>query len=297
MNLGERMRAAELAFLNAPFEEHGWVRAVQQLAWATDSRAAQLCATGGGAMLALNLFSDTLHDPYQHLVNPALYGPQNWRVGVTLAARTIEHELHYAAYRATHCTDYYDDAISDLDLPFGCQSALLLDANGMTGLALLRSRRDGPCTEKTLSAFARVAYQAQRAVRVQLALGDEAAQLMLGTVDERWEATVLLDGYANVTAMSAAAEALFEEPAGLRLHGLQLRLSDPDEDRAMASAMSRLLASDGVTGPVLHQMRFGRSAAAPRGQWQAVVVRIGGGATGLHFDPHLAVTVRPAPAA
>jgi hypothetical protein len=293
VHVSKRLTEAELAFLNAPFNDDGWTVAVQQLAALTGSRVAQLCGTGGSGMLTLNLFSDTLHDPHRHLENPSLYGPENWRVGVTTGARTIQHDLHYAAYRAERPPSYYDDAISDLDVPFGCQSALMMDDNGMVGLALLRSSRDGPCSSETVGIFARVAHQAHRAVRVQAALGEEAAVLLLGDVGQRCEATILLDGFANISAMTPAAEALFVEPGGLELHGLHLRLAVQGEDEAFQQALGRLLISDGVTGPVLHQTVVGQSPASPGGRWRLVATRLPARARSLGFDPHIAITLRP----
>lgn len=289
-----RVREAELAFLNAPFVDKGWLLAVQQLAHVTGSAMAQLCGGGNGASpLAFNVFSDQRHDPHGHLSNPALYGPENWRIGTTRAARTIQFEADYAAYRAHNPTGYYDDAISDLDMPFGCQSALILDRNGMFGLALLRSGRDGPCTPETLAQFASIARQAHRAVRVQMALGEEAAELLIEGVADRTEMTILLDRHASVLAMTELAESLFDHPQGLRLDGLRLGLADPAEDRFLLAACHRLLSSDAVSGPLLHETVIGRSADRPNGRWRAVVVRVGGPVSALGVEPQLAVTLTP----
>lgn len=292
--LNDRLvKEAELAFLNAPFADDGWHQAVRVLAAATGSDIAQLCGSGQGPGLSFNIFSDDRHDPHGHLDNPLLYGAENWRVGVTMQARQIQFERDYAVYRAHHQTGYYDDAISDLDLPFGCQSALLLDSNGMFGLALLRSARNGRTTPEALAAFTSVARQAYRAVRVQMALGEEAATMLLSGLDRCQEATLLLDGHSNVLAMTEAAEALFDHPAGLRLSGLAVTLADPAEARSLAAAGQRLLASDGLSGPILHEVRVGRSADRPQGRWRALLVRIGGPTSILSVEPQLALTLAP----
>jgi hypothetical protein len=288
----QRVRDAELAFLNAPFAPDGWTEALRLLARATDTGVAQLCGGGEGCPLAFNYMSDPRHDPHRHLENPDLYGPGNWRIGVTHRARTVQFERDYAAYRAhNRLSAFYDDAISDLDLPFGCQSALMLDASGMFGLALLRSTREGPCTPETIERFTIVARQAHRAVRMQMALGEESAALLIGDIADRSEMTILLDRHLNVLAMTELAESLFDQTDGLDMVGLRIAVPNPREDRNFLAACGRLLASDGIDGPLLHETRIGRTEEFPNGRWRAVVVRIGGSVNALGVDPQLAVTL------
>lgn len=294
MFVDRAVRAAELAFLNAPFEHDGWERALRCLATATGSAVAQLCGGGAGLALSFNLFSDERHDPHRHLVNPLLYGPENWRINCASGgARSIQDERHYAAYRSANPTTFYDDAVSDLDLPFGCQSPLILEPNGgLVGLALLRSSRDGTCTHDTVATFARIARQAHRGIRMLIALGQERGEQMLAGVASR-EMTLLLDRHGRLIAMTEAAEALFDCPDGLRLDGLNVHLAGAAEDRSLCAAMGRLLASDGVDGPVLHQCQVGASAAQPDGCWQLFVTRIPAGHDLFGVEAQLALTLRP----
>lgn len=290
----KQVREAELAFLNAPFQTDGWHVAIRQLAFATKSEMAQLCGGGADMRLTFNHFSAPCDDPHGHLVNPKMYGPENWRINCRMGgARTIQHEHHYAVYRSANRTDFYDDAVSDLDLPYGCQSPLLLDESGLVGLALLRSSRDGPCSPEVIAAFSRIARQAHRAVRVQLALGEEAASLLISDVSDRTEVTIVLDGQMNVLALTELAEALFDQPQGLRLEGLRLALAEPRDDRLLRSACQRLLASDGIEGPTLHETRIGRSPDYPDGRWRAVIVLLGGPASPLGVEAKLALTLTP----
>lgn len=293
MSVDEQVREAELAFLNAPFRDDGWLHAVQQLAGVTGSATAQLCGIAGGMELPHNILSDAPHDPHGHLHNPLLYGRANWRIGVTNGVLSVQHDIHYAAFRSRHPTAFYDDAVSDLDVPFGCQTALSVSGDDLLGLALLRSRRNGPCDEAVLTAFRRLAWQAQRAMRVQIALGQESAELMLAGPSVTGEATLLLDRFGALAALSQAAERLFDEPSGLRLDGLRPLPASRKEADEFDSALTRLLASDGVSGPILHQFALGRSAAHPRGRWRAVLARLPQAACEIGFAPELALTVTP----
>lgn len=294
MWLERPVRDAELAFLNAPFTEDGWTNAIRRLAEATGSAVGQFCGGGFGPALDFNLFSEDRHDPHGHLVNPDLYGPENWRINCHIGgSRSIQDERHYAAYRSVNRTDFYDDAVSDLDLPFGCQSPLILDSGGMIGLALLRSSRNGPCSAEVLAAFTLVARQAHRAVRVQLALGQEHGEQMLSGLATSREMTILLDRRGRVLAMTQAAESLFDRPGGLVLEGLNVRLDNREEDRALQAATGRLLASDGVTGPILHEAIAGRCEGSPAGCWRLLLTRLPARFDLLGVEAQLAMTLRP----
>lgn len=294
MSVDQRIRDAEIAFLNAPFNNEGWIHALRLMAFATGGEVAQLCGGGPGLSLTFNYFSQDRHDPHGHLVNPAMYGEDNWRINCSMGgARTIQDERHYEEYREGRRTGFYDDAVSDLDLPFGCQTPLMLDRNGLVGLALLRSSRDGRCTPETLAAFARIAYQAHRAVRVQMALGQEGGEQMLAGLAETPEMTVLLDRQGQVVAMTPAAETLFDCPVGLQLDGLAVRLASASEDRAFRAALARLLASDGRDGPILHETVAGRCESHPQGHWRLFLTRLPGGQDLLGFAAQFALTLRP----
>jgi hypothetical protein len=287
------VRDAERAFLNAPFDIQGWHKAIQLVAQATNSFNAQLIGIGGPRAAPFNVISETPADPHGHLTNTHLYGQVNWRVGTTKGAGTLQHEADYAAYRALHDTSDYDDACSDLKGLFGCQMALLIDRTCLIGLTLMRSGSDGPCDSHAIDAFRLIARQAMRATRVQLALGLDAAELMLSGVGTRREATFLLDPFGQLAGLTEAAERLFDHPHGLRLDGMAPRFANADEQHSLDAACRRLFASDGISGPVLHEMRAGRSADRPVGRWRVHVVRLPTSVQGFNFHPALAVTLTP----
>lgn len=288
------LRDAELAILNAPFEDGGWQLAVQAAADATRSNAAHLLGIGGPLLLPLNVFAGDVPGIEPYLGDPRFHGAINWRVGTVTVPMAIQHEAHYADYRRLHDTSAYDDVASDLDIPFGCQSAVLLDSRNMVGLALLRGRRNGPCTTETLQRFAVLRRQLGRAIRVQMALDGEAAETMVGQLGERQCATILLDRQANLCALSATAEPLFEDSGPLRLAGLAVELRNRAENRLFQDALKRLLASDGHRGAIVHQALIGRCESRPAARWRLYAVRLPHRPHGLGFDPHLALTVKAA---
>ena len=286
------LRETRLAVLNAPFEADGWRRAVEMVARSCHASGANLVGFGGPLAPSLNMFVGPDHDrAEQTFARPELWGQCNWRVNSAGGPLSIQHEAHYAAYRGVAETADYDDAVSDLDMQFGCQAPLISDSRSFLGLALFRGRRAGRCSETTLTRFAGLIRDIHRAVRVQLALDGEAAELMIGNLDSLQSAMVLIDRYGCICAMTPAAEHLAEDGGAFRLCGLSFQLRNFPENRRMERAMRRLLAlgAESTASPVF-EMSVGRTASAPEGRWVARLVRLPRREHGLGFDPHLAVT-------
>ena len=286
--VGNAIRQAELALLNAPFEERGWERAVAAMRAATGCHGAHLLGMGGPLLLPLNIVSGLDTRIHNYLGDPHMHSRVNWRVGSTTVPMAIQHDFHYAAYRATVDTSDYDDAASDLDMQFGCQAMVIGDEATFLGIAMMRGRREGPCRAETLANFAALLRPLQRSVRMQLALDGEAAELMLGDMEALHSATVLLDRHGTLAAMSPAAEAAFEEDGPLRLTGLAVRLSEAAADQEFQRALARLLATDGRSSVPLAELTVWRGIRS----WQIIVMRLPEREHGLGFDPHLALTIR-----
>lgn len=288
------LRATELALMNAPFEQDGWRKAIAMVAHATGSESANLVALGGPLLLPLNMFvgreSEMAED---YFGRPELWGSCNWRVNSAGAPMTVQHEAHYAATRSRGGTTAYDDAVADLDMQFGCQSPLISDERNFLGLAILRGRREGPCDDVALQRFGHLIRQVHRAVRVQLALDGEAAELMLGEIATMHCRVVLIDRHGCLAALTPPAEELLEEQGPARLTGLQVRLRHRDEDRRLHRAVARLLSADDPRGPVVHEMRAGRTAEFPHGRWRLSAVRLPRCDRGLGFEAEIALTFHP----
>lgn len=287
------LREAELRILNAPFEERGWERALEAIADATGSHAAQLLGIGGPLLVPLNIFVGAPASFRHYIGDAELHGPCNWRVGSTTVPMAIQHEEHYRAYRLTHQTSDYDDAASEMDIQFGCQSALLLDEHNLVGLAVLRGRRDGPCNDAVLADFTHLRLQMGRAVQMQMALDGEASQLMLGAMDAIQGMTILLDRHGCIAALTPSAERLFNDSGPLRLSGTTIDLRDRAEKRRFDQILGGMFKND-VPGAVA-QCRIGRCAEHPDGLWRMLITRLPErNDHGLGFEPHIALTVKRA---
>jgi hypothetical protein len=293
-----RLREAELALINAPFEEGGWQSAVERAAWACGGSAANLVGLGGPMLLPFNLFTGKhAGDAGRHFANPTLWGSCNWRVGSSGAPMTIQHEDHYRAYRRTHgagLTADYDDIVSDMDMQYGCQAVLMADQEHFLGLAVMRGRMEGRCDGSALFAFSQVIRHAQRAVRVHLALDGEAGELLVSDWADRASPMLVLDRFGGLCAMTPEGEALLDEGGPLSLRGISIAARNRREDRGLQGALARLLRiRDDAVGPHLHQMVVGRSEAHAHGRWRLSLLRLPRRPHGLGFDPHLLICAKP----
>lgn len=287
------VREAELALLNAPFEADGWSRAIERVARAAHCHSANLVALGGPALIPLNLFTgDRADDAARATADPLLWGDCNWRIRADDRIGLIRHDDHYRAARAPGGTERYDDIVSDLDIAHGCQVSLINDSRNFLGLALFRGERLGAADERCLTVFRHLLRPLQRAVRVQLALDGEAAELMLDGPRAMAGEMMLVDSHGCLAAMSRDAEDLFDTDGLMRLAGSAPEFRDPDDQRRFAGGLARLLASDPVDAPVL-DLPVGRRSCCASRRRRATMIRLPVEARRLGFEPHVAVSFRP----
>jgi hypothetical protein len=286
---------AEAAILNAPFEANGWRRAVEAIAEATRSTSAHLLGIGGPKFFSVNIVAGPLAEFGHYLNNAHLHGPCNWRVNTTTIPMAIQHEAHYIDYRRANHTADYDDSIAEIDAPYGCQSALQLHADGMLGLCILRSSRDGPTTDDVYRRFATLRELLARSIEVQVALDGEAADLMLGDLAGSRGATYLLDRHAAVISQTEEGRSLRLGHSLFREGTIRLSLDDPADDRRFQEALAALYAGDRTSSgaPLVRRVTLGRDAAKPCGRWNAILSRLADGGDGLGFAPFVAVTLSP----
>ena len=248
-------------------------------------------------LLPFNLFTGKMAGSAEaHFASPAMWGACNWRVGSSGEPMTVQHDGHYRAYRRQYgraLTADYDDAVSDLDMQYGCQAVLMADQEHFLGLAIMRGRMEGPCDSSALFAFERVIRHAQRAVRVHLALDGEAGELLVGNWSDRTSPMLVLDRFGGLCAMTPAGEQLLGEDGPLSLRGISIAARNRRDDRCFQAALARLLrTSDNSVGPHLHRIIVGQSDLS-RGTWSLSILRLPRRPHGLGFDPHVIVSAKP----
>ncbi|MEQ7873287.1 hypothetical protein ABDK56_04700 [Sphingomonas sp. ASV193] len=256
---------------------------------ALHSRGANLVCLGGD-LPTLNLVSGFDQGEIDDTFGlPELWGAANWRVGSTTRVGDIQHEHHYDQYRTQARTEMYDDAVSDLDMPYGCQTLFLQDGRGFVGLALLRGRRNGRCKAETLAGFSRLAHFVDQGVRAEMALAGEGAHVALGNYDSISPPLLLLNRLGWLVATSPAADLALDEGDAVRARGRRIAFVDERLDRKFWRIAAALLQPGNAARSI--------SLAVASGAMRALhVARIGGDEDALGLHPSLAVRLDYGPA-
>jgi hypothetical protein len=295
MPRSDRLREAELALLNAPFEQDGWARALELVAHASGGAGVNLVGLGGPQALSLNLLTGRDGELVQrYFAEPELWGSCNWRVNCAAMPMTIVHERHYDAYRQGADTTDYDDAVADLDMQFGCQAVLISDPRSFVGAALFRGRREGPCGAETLASFHQLLRPFHRALRLQQALSAGAAELIIGDVGSADSAVLLIDGRGCVAALTARAETLAGSGGPIRISGRRFELSNWRENARMQRVLASLLADpEGDEASWVQELNVGCDAESAQPRWTARAFRLPTRRGGLGFDARVAIAFEP----
>lgn len=242
-------------FLGAAIEPARWLDVLQELAEQTGSDHAQLIGVGPNFSLGFNWVSDMDAAAHALADRAELMAPStNYRVatGVSQSLRTIAWEESYDAIKPRLVDDAYLDLCSDLRIPFGCQTNLIVEPDGLVGFALLRSQRNGATTAETRALFASVCSSAGAAVALQLGLEREGYKLVAGALEAMSIACFVLDRSMAVRGASRAAEDLLANGTLMLVDGY---VASP------SPAVQRLLAK--ATNDVMNGKLAATSVATP----------------------------------
>lgn len=238
------------AFLSAPFEDHGWQKALSYLAEVTGSSRAHLLAVGGADEIQFNCLSDTpsiLWDEHFKQIdggNPST----NWRVALAERPMAIMFEDDYdRARQAMACGDY-DDFVSHYDMMNGCQTTLHRGTDRFFGLATLRTRGDGRTAEEDRQCFATIAPTVMSAIKLQYALEHQANKIAKGTLEGLDAAAFICDGVGLVSAWTRQADEFLYRSRSLAMRGQRLICRRMKDDARLKHALHSI-----AVGPVTHQ--------------------------------------------
>jgi DNA-binding CsgD family transcriptional regulator/PAS domain-containing protein len=190
-----------------------WIEALAGLAAATRCPRGELIGIGDGATVMFNLLPDFPEDGMAEFLEIG-GGSQfvNPRVAAGMRSRPLQtvSEADYEEVRPLLRTEIYLDWAERYEIPFGCQTNLIQEPDRLIGLAVLRSRRDGPTSAEDRRAFAAVSSHVRAAVKTQLLLDGQAGRLLAGALDSLSIAGFVCDEDGQVQACSQPAEALIE---------------------------------------------------------------------------------------
>ncbi len=236
------LRDVELALVNAPFGGN-WSDSLDLFARACGSQGTNLVSLGG-PVPSLNIL--TGYDPAifaESFADPVMWGEANWRVGTSTVPFQIQHDGHYAAYRAERPAGRYDEVVHALGMPFGCQTIFAQDETGFLGLALMRTEADGACTPETLALFDRLCRVTARSIKVEATLAGDGAAIALGDMDAVGKAVILVNRHGWRCAISPEAETILVAGAPLQSARAGVRLANPRDNYRFQQLLAYMLST------------------------------------------------------
>lgn len=264
------------AFHAAALGAGSWLDALAQLAKATGSRAGELIGLGSEHAVPFNWVTDLGPDWVEEFLaidggNPAV----NPFVRAGVRARPLEvlASSDFVTPEERRRGYFLADFARRHDTSYICLSPLIKEHESVIGLAVIRSASEGEINAQQRAVFASLVPHVRTAVRTQMALEHQGAQLIAGALEALSLTAFVCDRAGAVKAMTPTAEALVSEGAALRLKNGQLRAANPADTRRLTDGI------DAAIGAIIRP-------DTPRGN--AIVVR---GTTG---EP-LTLTVVPLP--
>jgi DNA-binding CsgD family transcriptional regulator/PAS domain-containing protein len=237
----DQIRVRAERFQAAAFDG-SWEHALEGLAEATGSRSGQLIGLGAEAAVPFNLATN---------IDPALLAEfaevgggdpnRNPRIRAGFNASELEvlSDRDYIEPEDLTANDLYADYYVRHDIPFIVHTNLVRRPDSLIGLAVLRSKGQGHAEAAQRSAFATLAQAAHQAVRLQLALEGQGAQLIAGAFESLNIAAFVCDASGRVRALSPAAELLTSDQRYLSLSKGRLRARHAQDEAPLASAIAR----------------------------------------------------------
>jgi len=273
----------ELALVNAPFGGD-WTGALDRLAAACGSQGTNLVSLGG-PVPSINILTGYDQASFtESFADPLLWGEANWRVGTASVPFKIQHDGHYAAYRAERPTGRYDEVVRALGMPFGCQTIFAQDETGFLGLALMRTEAQGACTPDTVALFERLCRLTARSIKVEATLAGEGASIALGELDAVGKAVILINRHGWRCAISPEAEAVLMAGWPLQSARERIRLTDPRANYRFQKLLNFMLSAP--PSAIL-------TASLPTQGWRIDMTQLPLPCGELAFEAALAIIVTP----
>lgn len=234
------------SFQTAALGGGSWEEAIRGFARATGSRSMQLTGIGAGSSVLFNIIPDI--DP---AINAAFAAsiPYNPRIPAISRAPVMKviADRDLIAPDEYHRCRFYQEVTRPFDIPYVCMASLERSDDAFIAVAALRSHRDGHITEPQRDIFTKLVPHMRAAIRLQLALERQGAELAAGMMGALSIAAFLCDGYGRIRYSTPAAEHLLRDNPGVRLADGSIGALRPRDDRALTEAIEA--ASHATTRP------------------------------------------------
>lgn len=216
------------AFNAAALEQGSWLEALAGLAAATGSHSGQLISFGSSASAQFNWITEVDPDWLEGLVAAGGTDPsRNPRLAAGLRAPVLRllTDVDVISPEERRRNPIYADFLDNHDLPFICATTLIRTGQQAVGLAVLRSNGQREIEPDQRRIFASIAPHIRSAVRTQMALEGQAAQVLAGAFESLTLPVFICDGLTlnqqRLNAVRAEETASLAAAIQRATHGLQ----------------------------------------------------------------------------
>ncbi|HEY8570916.1 MAG TPA: helix-turn-helix transcriptional regulator [Phenylobacterium sp.] len=216
-----------------------WEHALSGLAEATGAPRAQLIGVGSDAAVPFNWITDL--DPEALLEWLDIDGPDpraNARVRTGLLAREMadtidpefatDEDLRSAVYKL-----YRKYGINQ-----SCQTTLVRQPGFVVGMAVLQGEKEGPVQAPARRAFRTLAGHARAAIALQVAMEEQAPELIAGGFESVNVAAFICDRNGFVRALTPSAEKIVSQQRHLSLARGRLKAATAKDETRLARAIA-----------------------------------------------------------
>lgn len=254
-------------FHAAAIDGKGWYPALEGLAEATGSLVGQLICLGNDAAVHLNIATNTSQELLEAFVQCNGGDPNvNPRVKAGMEAPVLEVRAESDFIRPDEHKrhPHYREFAHPFDIPYICLTTLDRPQDGLIGLAVTRTAKQGHIDSQQRRAFASIAPHVRAAVRTHIALEGHGDALLAGALEAISIPAFICDGAGRVRQLTPAAEAVVSGGArGLQLRAGRLRASLPADAQALNDAIEHAVSKlerRSVTAPRNSTVLVRRSA-------------------------------------
>lgn len=293
----EHWQALAEGFYSAALDEQGWYPALEGLARATGSQTGQLVGFGPDA-LAFNILTNLDPAWQQEAAAADASDPGvNPRVGMGINAPILKTltDADFAfpdEYTRAPRHREFEDFMRRIDRPHICLAVLERQPDRVIGLAVVRSKREGLITAAQHAAFTSLAPHVRAAVRMQISLEGQGANLLAGAMEALSIPAFVCDHAGRVQALTPAAERIAGANCGLKFRQGELHAEHAEDARALNAAIAAASASRIVPGPPLLQTVVVRDGRLKTPSLVLDVIALPNRTHGFSFTPRVLVVVR-----
>jgi DNA-binding CsgD family transcriptional regulator len=160
------------------------------------------------------------------------------RAGSKAAVFQVLTEANFITPEDHRSSIIYRDYFTRMDIPYICLTNIIQEREMLIGLTVNRSRREGHANDDVRRTLAAIAPHVRMAVRAQIALEGQGAQLIAGAFEALSIAAFVCDSACRVLARTPVTDTLIGADQPLALKGGRLTAAAQPNATALTEAVA-----------------------------------------------------------